>query len=112
MTSSARASSDGGIVSPSALAVLRLMTSSNLVGCSIGRLRVQLRGCAFLVVSALIPVPESPGSPVIDPWRSRSRRLRRVAVGQAVDDDVGASLGERLRDALSNAASGAGDEGD
>src|SRR5207244_5652739 len=36
-TSSARPSSDGGIVSPSALAVLRLMTSSNLVGCSIGR---------------------------------------------------------------------------
>jgi hypothetical protein len=36
MTSSARSSSDGGIVSPSALAVLRLMTSSNLVGCSTG----------------------------------------------------------------------------
>jgi len=35
--SSARASSDGGIVSPSALAVLRLMTSSNFVGCSTGR---------------------------------------------------------------------------
>ena len=33
ITSSARPSSDGGIVSPSALAVLRLMTSSNLVGC-------------------------------------------------------------------------------
>jgi len=33
ITSSARASSDGGIVSPSALAVLRLMTSSNFVGC-------------------------------------------------------------------------------
>src|SRR5262245_24408615 len=37
MTSSARASSDGGMVRPSALAVLRLMTSSNLVGCSTGR---------------------------------------------------------------------------
>src|SRR5215471_16968612 len=36
ITSSARASSEGGIVSPSALAVLRLMTSSNFVGCSIG----------------------------------------------------------------------------
>src|SRR5262249_36593751 len=32
MTSSARASSVGGIVRPSAFAVLRLMTSSNLVG--------------------------------------------------------------------------------
>jgi hypothetical protein len=37
MTSSARASRDGGIVSPRALAVLRLMTSSNFVGCSTGR---------------------------------------------------------------------------
>src|SRR5215467_11159826 len=37
ITSSARASSDGGIVRPSALAVLRLMTSSNVVGCSTGR---------------------------------------------------------------------------
>jgi Transcriptional regulatory protein, C terminal len=36
-TSSARASSDGGIVSPSAFAVLRLITSSNFVGCSMGR---------------------------------------------------------------------------
>jgi len=34
---SARCSSDGGIVRPIALAVLRLMTSSNLVGCSTGR---------------------------------------------------------------------------
>src|SRR5262249_33383989 len=37
ITRSARASSDGGIVSPSAFAVLRLMTSSNFVGCSTGR---------------------------------------------------------------------------
>src|SRR5215471_6395063 len=36
MTSSARARSDGGIVRPRALAVLRLITSSNLLGCSIG----------------------------------------------------------------------------
>jgi hypothetical protein len=35
ITSSARASSVGGTWMPSALAVLRLMTSSNLVGCSI-----------------------------------------------------------------------------
>src|SRR4030095_6315270 len=34
--SSASASSDGGIVNPSALAVLRLITSSNLVGSSTG----------------------------------------------------------------------------
>jgi hypothetical protein len=37
ITSSARASSVGGTSRPSALAVLRLMTSSNLVGCATGR---------------------------------------------------------------------------
>src|SRR5205823_3096179 len=37
MTSSARCSSDCGTVRPSALAVFRLITSSNLVGCSTGR---------------------------------------------------------------------------
>ncbi len=37
ITSSARASSDGGTVSPSALAVLRLTTSSYLVGACTGR---------------------------------------------------------------------------
>src|SRR5262249_5368430 len=36
ITSSARSRNDSGIVIPSALAVLRLMTSSNLVGCSTG----------------------------------------------------------------------------
>jgi hypothetical protein len=38
ITSSAVASSDEGTVRPSALAALRLITSSNLVGCWIGRL--------------------------------------------------------------------------
>src|SRR5262249_39258484 len=37
ITSSARASSVGGTSRPSALAVLRLITSSNLVGCCTGR---------------------------------------------------------------------------
>src|SRR5262249_59888466 len=36
ITSSARTSSVDGTLRPSALAVLRLMTSSNLVGCSTG----------------------------------------------------------------------------
>jgi hypothetical protein len=36
ITSSAVASNDGGTVRPSALAVVRLMTRSNLVGCSTG----------------------------------------------------------------------------
>jgi len=37
MSSSARASTEGGIARPSALAVLRLIASSNFVGCSMGR---------------------------------------------------------------------------
>jgi hypothetical protein len=37
ITSSAMASTPGGIVRPSVLAVLRLMTNSNLVGCWTGR---------------------------------------------------------------------------
>lgn len=37
MTSSARPSTDGGIVRPSALALLSLTTNSNFVGCSMGR---------------------------------------------------------------------------
>ena len=36
INSSARSSTVGGIVRPSALAVLKLITSSNLVGCSTG----------------------------------------------------------------------------
>jgi len=37
MTSSAMASTPGGIVRPSVFAVLRLITNSNLVGCSTGK---------------------------------------------------------------------------
>jgi hypothetical protein len=37
ITASARASTEGGIVRPRALAVLRFTTSSNFVGCSTGR---------------------------------------------------------------------------
>src|SRR5215470_6293936 len=37
MTSSARTISEGGIVSPSAFAVLRLMIITNFVPCSIGK---------------------------------------------------------------------------
>ena len=36
ITSSARASSEGGTLRPSVLAVFRLITSSNFAGCSIG----------------------------------------------------------------------------
>ena len=41
MTGPACSPSDGGIVRPRVLAVLRLMTKSNLLGCSIG---VEQRG--------------------------------------------------------------------
>src|SRR6266404_2522118 len=37
ITSSARASSAGGMMTPSAFAVFKLITRSNLVGCSTGR---------------------------------------------------------------------------
>ena len=37
ITSSARSRTDSGIVRPSAFAVVRLMTNSNLVGCWTGR---------------------------------------------------------------------------
>src|SRR4029434_4472912 len=37
ITSSARTSKEGGTVRPSSLAVFRLITNSNLVGCSTGR---------------------------------------------------------------------------
>src|SRR5215467_3301569 len=37
ITSSARSSSDGGMVRPSAFAVLRLISSTNLAACSTGR---------------------------------------------------------------------------
>jgi len=37
ITSSARCSSDGGMVSPRALAVFMLITNSNFVGCSTGK---------------------------------------------------------------------------
>ena len=72
ITSSARASSIGGTSRPSALAVVRLMISSNLVGCSTGmsaglvprRIRRQSRRRANT----------TPGS-----WERRSgRRLRRA----------------------------------
>src|SRR5262245_47614002 len=51
ITLSARASSLAGIVRPSALAALRLMTSSSFVGCSTGR----LAGRAPLTILSMSP---------------------------------------------------------
>src|SRR5262249_5407456 len=53
MTSSARSRIAGGIVSPSALAVFRLTTSWNLVGCSTGR-------SAGLAPERILPTKEPP----------------------------------------------------
>ena len=49
ITSSARASTPGGIARPSAFAVLRLITSSNLVGCKTGK-SAGLAPCRILPV--------------------------------------------------------------
>jgi hypothetical protein len=68
ITSSARRSSDGGIVIPSAFAVFRLMTSSNLVGCSTGStpgltpLRILIRGGAPPLLGEVRPVGDQAAS--------------------------------------------------
>ena len=54
ITSSARPSSDWGIVRPRAFAVLRLMTSSNFVGCSIGRSAHRRRAARFHKASNVV----------------------------------------------------------
>jgi hypothetical protein len=89
MTSSARASSDGGIVSPRALAVLRLMTNSNLVGCSTGSIAVSR---SLQAAGAEEPCPAAKGGtgepsgrstgirrlpPSGTPWTSPERVHRR-----------------------------------
>ena len=79
ITSSARASSDGGISRPSALAVLRLITSSNLVGClhrKVGRL---------LALEDAIDVAGRPAGTrrLYRPRRTSGRhRSRRFAMGR------------------------------
>src|SRR5215831_19213781 len=68
MTSSARASSIGGMVMPSAFAVLRLMTSANLVGNSTGKspgllpfkILSTLRGRTPSVLTQINPVAHQP----------------------------------------------------
>ena len=66
ITSSARASSDGGTSRPSALAVLRLITSSNLVGCWTGKIG------GLLALENAVDVAGR--TPVLSPW-DRARRI-------------------------------------
>jgi len=101
ITSSARASSDGGTVRPSALAVMRLITSSNLVGCSTGR----SEGLAPLRILSMYPPARKNNSAISGPYEinpllvancraeinrrqtllCRERRdLRGVAMGQRI----------------------------
>src|SRR5262249_15811836 len=59
-TSSARASSAGGISRPSALAVLRLIASSNLVGCWTGKSPVAACAAHWTEKSPQVDVIGSP----------------------------------------------------
>src|SRR6266852_5483543 len=75
-------SSDGGIVSPRGLAVLRLITSSNVVGCSMGRspslapLRIlSTYTAAERKVQGLEPNPEDDEDPDARSWSVRSTLL-------------------------------------
>src|SRR5262249_10543636 len=80
MTWSARARSDGGIVRPSALAVLRLMTSSNLVGCSMGK----SPGLALLRILSACGTHQARIGPRDHDDRNRGGRPpRRVCRGRA-----------------------------
>jgi hypothetical protein len=71
ITLSALASMSGGIVTPICFAVLRLTTSSNLVGCSMGQLSglcafqefVDLAGSAPVTVHEFRPVVHEPATP-------------------------------------------------
>jgi hypothetical protein len=80
ITSSARCRSDGGIVRPRAFAVLRLMTSSNLVGCSMGsnwsrtlmRLRLGGQASGHFPTAPSEPAPDPAKQPSHLAWHSRN----------------------------------------
>ena len=84
ITSSARASSVGGTSRPSALAVLRLITSSNLVGClhrQVGRLlafedAIDVAGAGPILVRKIRPIG--------DQTTVRAKFAENVNGGQAV----------------------------
>jgi hypothetical protein len=65
ITSLARTSNEGGTVRPSALAVLRLITSSYLVGCATGLSQRQVRAWSAM-----------------PPWPPNSAAQRNDAMGQ------------------------------
>jgi hypothetical protein len=84
ITSAAGASSSGGTVSPSALAVLRLMTKSSFVGNSTGKVAGEEpleylhdeRGCPSEVLTQVNAVAKKPArddsiAHAVDIWRMR-----------------------------------------
>lgn len=73
ITSSARESSVGGTVRPSARAVLRLIASSNLVGCSTGR----SAGLVPFRIRSTYQAARSPKANMFGP-RAKSPRLGRI----------------------------------
>ena len=87
MTLSALASSDGGIVRPRVLAVLRLSTNSNFVGCSMGRspgfaplVAYECPGVLRLLTSPSIARgPEPPKTRAV--WQATYRRLHSYPGG-------------------------------
>jgi hypothetical protein len=112
ITSSVRARSVDGISRPSALAVLRLITSSNLVGCWIGR----SAGFARHTYSACTPLVSAPIAGAMSSARRISSTfagccLRFGALQHGAEDDIhlepdefgrefGKSLAASLRPAI------------
>ncbi len=108
ITSSARPSSVGGMSRPSALAVLRLMTSSNFVGCWTGRsagfspLRIRRhrcrsddrhrRGCSVAHQAAGHGVSRSDRSQAAGACRQAMRLSRRLSKNGRPTDGIGPSL--------------------
>src|SRR5215510_6976310 len=95
ITSSARTRMDCGIVRPSAFAVFRLMTSSNLVGCSTGRsagfapFRILSTKIAARRQMSLMSAPYEVKPPASTYSRRLPRNARRSIKARSLDDLVG-----------------------
>ena len=101
ITSSARASSVGGTSRPSALAVLRLMTSSNLVGCmhrQVGRL-LALEDAADIDAGLTIAVGDagSVAHQAAGPANSRDGRSRAARGACQRDELIARALKKPVR---------------
>ena len=102
ITSSARASSDGGTVRPSALAVLRLITSSYLVGACTGRSAGLLALEDAIDVAGRAPVLVDEIRPIGDQAAAGDEEAVEVDRGQFVpgrqrDDQIAMNHRQRAR---------------